>query len=383
MDVKLFAKKLCGRITPPPFKSEAIRLILLYTLSGEQPNLIVHSADCVGDDINHALSAAKRLLTYKETELPIDVGESATLLRLVLPSMLALYGEAKFKVGNSLYSRSLKAYSDGIGCKIKYCQNGVIEVFGKLEPKEYIINASESSQFISGMLLALPLVPGMSISMEGVPVSTPYLDLTITLMEEFGVNINRADGRFEAAGFHYTVPNSIRLSADSSYAANFICANYFGSSVEIADSPASFVQADSIIGSIIDEPEISIRNCPDLFPILVIAACGRKSITTIYDTHRLCDKESNRVLSMLDCITKLGGSMEIFDDHVVIHGKGHLQGGIVDSHNDHRIVMAVSIAALISKEPIIIQNAEAVSKSAPQFFDDYRALGGTACEYIW
>ena len=137
-----------------------------------------------------------------------------------------------------------------------------------------------------------------------------------------------------------------------------------------------------MIGDLLLIRELDISDCPDLFPILCAAACARKETVTINGISRLRTKESDRVSSMLNGITAIGGKMTVLDDTVRIVGTGRLHGGKVDSCWDHRIVMAFTIASLICDEPITIVGAEAVSKSAPQFFRDFSKLGGYVCEHI-
>ena len=141
-------------------------------------------------------------------------------------------------------------------------------------------------------------------------------------------------------------------------------------------------QADFAIRKFVFKDNIDISNSPDLFPILCILSCGKTGNTVITGTARLRGKESDRVNAMLECIRSLGGSAECGENNIIIHGTGSLCGGTVDSFHDHRIVMAAAIASLICSNPVVIRGFEAVNKSAPQFFNDFKALGGTVVEYV-
>jgi 3-phosphoshikimate 1-carboxyvinyltransferase len=136
------------------------------------------------------------------------------------------------------------------------------------------------------------------------------------------------------------------------------------------------------ISELLDRDEVSVKDTPDLFTLLEVCALKRDRSTVIRDTGRLRDKESDRIMSTASMLESLGGRMEAFDDHVVVHGcEGSLHGGIVRSFGDHRIVMAAAVASLMCSSPVIIRGADAVKKSAPQFFEDFRSLGGCVYEY--
>lgn len=390
-ELTVHAKRLSGAVTLPPFKSEVIRALLLSALSGNEPTSVVRLPDCLSDDIKYGIKSANTLYNAIQGKAypSFDVGESATLLRLLIPSTLALFGNARFKVDAALYRRGLAEYESSLGCKLRY-ENGELFLSGELSPKRYNISVSRSSQFVSGILLALPLIPGSSLALplglDGEPlmVSRPYFELTKTLMQDFGIEFfTHSEGMvqvIEAKG-RYTSPASFIPEGDGSYAANFITANHLGSSISFLNPPSAH-QADSMIGDLLLLRELDISDCPDLFPILCAAACARKETVTINGISRLRTKESDRVSSMLNGITAIGGKMTVLDDTVRIVGTGRLHGGKVDSCWDHRIVMAFTIASLICDEPITIVGAEAVSKSAPQFFRDFSKLGGYVCEHI-
>ena len=184
------------------------------------------------------------------------------------------------------------------------------------------------------------------------------------------------------------MPDELSFEPDCSYAANFIAANYIISGktdrpVTVSGISAGSGQADYRIFDHIGNDEIDLTDSPDLFPVLCVASLAKYGCTEISGIKRLRDKESDRIESTASLIRAIGGNIEAGDDYVIIrsHG-GSLCGGIVDPYGDHRIVMAASVASLLCREPVYIKNASCVRKSAPQFFDDFRSLGGIADEYI-
>lgn len=373
-------KALSGAVLPPPFKSEVIRAAILSCFCIDDKPRIELGSRPLSDDILFSLRAFDDF----KAGIPIHVGESATLLRLLTPSLLALRSKAEFIVGESLYNRSMRQFSDAIGCSIRRLDNGLIEVYGNLSSNEFVVDGTHSSQFASGILIALPLIGGGTLRLSSRIVSAPYLALTISVMESFGVRVYWT-GREELKvlpGAAYTAPKKYIPERDWSYAANFIVANSFGADIHINGLNEHSLQGDSRIHMLLDQPNVDISDCPDLFPILCVAGCGRKSTTSIFGTARLMDKESDRLISMSDCLKRLGAQIEIRSDSVVIHGTGKLRGGSVRSYGDHRVVMAMAIASSICSAPVVIDDISAVSKSAPQFFSDLIELGGE-CEYIW
>lgn len=389
------AQNLIGTIDLPPFKSEVIRMLLLYALSGVRPSSVVESSDSYGEDINHAISSADSLYDsiVNGTVPEFEVGESATLFRLLIPMVLALFGEGRFILGKGIINRSADEYIKSLNCNINI-SNNCMTITGDLHMQSsccYSVSTERSSQFASGILMALPLLDESSLrialsdSEQYCMVSMPYFNLTRQIMPLFGVQIveykTNSFIQLSTRG-GYTAPNSYAVSGDGSYAANFIAANYLGSDVNFTNIP-KYVQADTVISDMLYLNEIDITDCPDIFPILAIAACAKHERTIIHGTSRLRTKECNRVRAMYSGITSLGGFVRLHRDSVEIFGNGQLHGGIVDSYFDHRIAMAFTIASLITDKPITIMNATAVNKSAPQFFNDFIKLGGTVHEHIW
>lgn len=399
-DIIVSAKTLRGRVEPPPYKSEVIRLLLLAGLCGVRPESFIRLPNNCGEDIANAVRAVNDAFFRTEAErgetspLSVHVGESATLLRLMLPALLRRNAHVRFFAAPSLLARSFDEFESCLGCRIVR-GSGFIDFFRGAEPQAfYSCNADKSSQFAGGMLLRLAAETLLGSEKKLFeleipnPVSRPYLMLTLETVKRFGCTIvwdERGIYRLAHGVLHPPTPFSpaAEPAYDYSYAANFVAANAFGAEVLLpAPKERERAQADFAIHDLIFRDSVDISDSPDLFPILCIAACGKKGTSTVFGTARLRGKESDRVSSTAECIRALGGNIECSENCVVIRGTGTLIGGTVNAFRDHRIVMATAIASLICTEPVVICGYEAVNKSAPQFFDDFKALGGTAIEHI-
>lgn len=388
-DITVKANALKGIIEPPPFKSEAIRLLILYALSGIHPTDIMSSYRHLGDDITNSVSAIETAFFSAKEDPIVFAGESATLVRLLAPVLLAKKGIARFEVLPSLYARDMNSLEDTANVTVNKHDDRFIEFRGEIKPNcKYIIDASTTSQFASGLLLASTIVPGMELKIIDA-ASKPYIDLTIDCIRRFGFGLEKNISDFyRVLGSNPEVPEKCSIEPDLSYAANYIAADFIMNgncfkSIEIPLFDPASLQPDAAIVRLLGKREIDISDSPDLFPILCAAAMALDSDTVIHGTKRLRYKESDRVDSVDKMLKALGGGMDVFDDHVVLHGCGRkLSGGTVNSFGDHRIVMAAAIASLMCADPITILGFEAVNKSAPQFFEDFRRLGGIANEHI-
>lgn len=382
------ANKLSGTIDPPPFKSEVIRVLILYALSGVRPTDVMRKADRLSDDVIFAINAVDTAffdLAYSPQTDRLPVGGSAALLRMLMPILLLKNGCAVFKTDDSLYRRDLSPIKTALGCSIILHGDGIIEAIGTVpEGVPIDVDASKSSQFASGFLLAGALDRNLEVRIND-PVSDPYIELTLECLRRFGIIAAEDEGIYSFSG-ELSAPREYRFEPDGSYAANFVAANYIMNGKKDAPievhTEGSFLNPDLGISELLDRDKIAVKDTPDLFPLLAVCALKRDRQTVIRDTGRLRDKESDRIMSTASMLESLGGRMEVFDDHVVVHGcEGSLHGGIVRSFGDHRIVMAAAVASLMCSSPVIIRGVEAVKKSAPQFFEDFRSLGGCVYEY--
>ena len=242
------------------------------------------------------------------------------------------------------------------------------------------IRGDVSSQFITGLLLALPLLPEESeILLSSKLQSRPYIDITISVMERFGVIVrNEQYRRFSIAKGQYHFCN-YEAESDWSQAAFWLVAAALGNPVQCMGMNESSVQGDRAILDIIHRWEqgdvlVDAGDIPDLVPILAVLGSLGKGTMRIENAARLRMKESDRLAAIASELTKLGADIEEGEDFLVIHGKDSLNGGQVSSHGDHRIAMSMAIAATRCRKAVTISGSDAVQKSYPNFFEEYQRL---------
>ena len=262
------------------------------------------------------------------------------------------------------------------------------EISGRLTGGRYEIEGNVSSQFITGLLFALPLVNEDSeIIMTSHLESRPYVDITIDILRRFGIEITETENSFHIKGGQRYTPFDEHIEGDYSQAAFFFVANALGSKVNILNLKENSVQGDKAIKDIIADTmkngsisgyKADCSDIPDLVPILSVLGAYGSDKSVIFNAERLRIKESDRLAACADMLNNLGGNVTVTPDGLEIIPSDGLHGGTVDSFSDHRIVMAAAIAALACKGDVIIRGAEAAEKSYPTFFEDYTRLGGKA-----
>ena len=397
MDLILHPQKLSGRLFVIPSKSQAHRYLISAAFA-DGPTEILCSAtnrdmDATMDCLN-ALGAeiSKTPQGYRvvpigavppKADLPCR--DSGSTLRFLLPVAGALGTDATFHLEGRLPQRPLSPLweeMERMGCILTRPTENTIRCQGKLKPGTYRIDGGVSSQFITGLLFALSCIPGRSdIKLLGTVESKPYIDMTLKAMEVFGVSIR---------DFHipddkkFLSPGTLSVEGDWSNGAFFLAADFLGSQVEIPNLDPDSSQGDRAILDLLIQfagcPTISVADIPDLTPILAVTAACRNG-AVFQDIRRLRLKESDRVETILSMIRALGGSAEADEQELRVHGTG-LTGGTVDANNDHRIAMAAAIAATATENEVIILGADCVSKSYPEFFKEYKRLGGSYEQYI-
>ena len=384
MNIKIIPTKLAGAITPPPSKSQAHRLLIAGYLAGgeERVTNVAESEDIV------ATRACMDALRAKSSEHPrLDCGESGSTLRFLIPVALALRAGGIFTGRGRLMERPQEPYFNMFREKgISYEQkDGVLTVSGKLTPGIYSLRGDVSSQFITGLLYALPLLPGPSEIRLTTPLeSAGYVDMTLDALERFGVTV-----RYDGAGT-YTIPGGqvytpcdCAVEADWSQAGFWYAARGLGNAVEISGMNHASHQGDRVLedwAAALSQPgevELDLSGSPDLAPpIAAWAALRAGEVTRLVNAARLRIKESDRLATVTSELTKLGADIEEGPDYLIIRGVETLRGGEVLSHNDHRIAMMAAIAATRADGPVVLRDAGAVKKSYPNFWNDYTALGG-------
>lgn len=402
--IKIKPSNLKGTVLIPPSKSLSHRAIISASLSNDKKSVINNLV--FSDDIRATIEGMRSLgaeicisenkayikrNNLIEKNSLIDCGESGSSLRFLIPVGLALTDSLSFTGSKKLFERPLDIYYDifkkqNINYKIS---DNLLFINGNLLPDNFEIPGNISSQFISGLLFSLPLLEGDSkISITGKIESNAYVDLTVEVLNTFGINIEKSDNSFYIRGGQSYKSCEYSVEGDYSQAAFFLVANELGNEIECLGLNKTSKQGDKEIINIInmfnDRNEIIIdaSQIPDLVPIIaVLAALKENRTTTIINAHRLRIKESDRLKAVTTEMNKLGACVNETKDGLIINGKVSLIGGTrVNSWNDHRIAMSLAIAATRCKNDIILEDYTAVNKSYPHFWDDYKSLGGTAIE---
>lgn len=397
MDLTITPGKLSGRISVIPSKSQAHRLLICGAFSDKHTTLACTQTN---RDIEATASCLNALGTkilrtpfgYEITpvsKLPesaiLPCRDSGSTLRFLLPVVGALGIPSDFHLEGRLAQRPLSPLweeMERMGCRLHFSAADVLHCEGQLNSGEYSISGNVSSQFISGLLFAAALIPGETkINITGAIESEPYIALTRQAMGIFG----RTSHDFTiTGGLPFCSPGTVSVEGDWSNGAFFLAANALGSEIRVDNLEESSLQGDraakALIPKLKEHCMISAADIPDLVPILsVVAACNRGAVFT--NVRRLRMKESDRVASVMAMLHSLGGKTDAAEDTLTVYGTG-LTGGIVDSANDHRIAMSTAIAATVCKEPVTILGAQCVEKSYPNFFEEYRRLGGKYEQYL-
>ena len=381
MDITIQPSKLRGTVTAIPSKSQAHRYLICAAFADRPTTLICPdtnrdieaTADCL-----RALRADIRRTADGYTVCPIcaipqtaalNCCESGSTLRFMLPIVGALGVDAAFQMEGRLPSRPLSPLweeMERMGCILSRPTESTIHCRGQLQPGDYTIDGGVSSQFITGLLFALSLIPGESqLNIAGKVESRPYIEMT-----------KQAMALFHAP--EYRSPGTVTVEGDWSNGAFWLAAKALGCDLEVMNLSPDSPQGDRAAAELLPKLEqsftIDASNIPDLVPILAVTA-GAKQGAVFTNIQRLRIKESDRVASTVAMITALGGKAEATEASLIIHGTGYT-GGTVDACNDHRIAMAAAIAATVCTQTVTVLGAEAVNKSYPRFWEEYRRLGG-------
>lgn len=391
MDLTIQPGKLQGNVTAIPSKSQAHRMLICAAFADNPTTLICPetnqdieaTAGCLnalGADIRRTENGYSVLPTKgKPSTAVLNCCESGSTLRFLLPIAGALGCDTTFQMAGRLPQRPLSPLWEEMerkGCTLTRPTENTLRCQGQLSTGYYEIDGGISSQFITGLLYALSLLDkDRQLKVTGIIESKPYIDMTLRAMERFGVDAWNYSFQGPAS-FHS--PGELLVEGDWSNGAFFLAAKELGSSVTVTnlspDSPQGDRAAAYWLPRLNDHCEIPAGDIPDLVPILAVVA-GAKNGAVFTKIQRLRLKESDRVASVIAMLTALGGKAEATEDTLTVFGTGYT-GGTVDSCNDHRIAMAAAIAATICTEPVTVLGADCVKKSYPQFWDEYRRLGG-------
>ncbi len=403
MDIRITPGPLAGTVTPPPSKSIAHRAILAAALTNGTSTI---QNVALSQDIEATLRCISALgggweqdgdrlrvsgvwsREWDTAGLPyLDCGESGSTLRFLIPIALTLNNGGVFTGRGRLMERPQKPYFDIFDEKgVSYQQkDGVLTLRGELESGEYRLPGNVSSQFVTGLLYALPLMEWESQIVLTSPLeSRGYVDMTLEVLKDFGITVeNQNYERFIVPGDQWCTARSYTIEADWSQAAFWYAAIALGSSIELEGLNAFSTQGDMQIVPYFlkmkgrGELELDVSGCPDLLPPLAVMAAFHDGATRLTNAARLRMKESDRLTTVAQTLNALGAQVEEGPDFLKIWGRDGLTGGVtVDCCNDHRIAMMAAVAATRCGEPVTLLGAECVSKSYPNFWEEYKRLGG-------
>lgn len=400
MDVNIHPVRLHGSITPPPSKSQAHRLIIAAALAAGESRVdnvalsqdITATLNCMRALGAEASEDGSRIIGIGNSRsrldpLPtLDCGESGSTLRFLIPVALAVAGGGIFSGHGRLMERPQGPYEDLFARRniLFLRENGTLRVEGSLKSGRFALPGNVSSQFITGLMYALPLLEGDSEIMLTTPLeSRGYVDMTLDALARFGIRVEPVEGGWHIPGGQTYLPRNVAVESDYSQAAFYFAARLLGSPVQIQGLNPNSAQGDAAILNFYDtlsgpgEAELDVSQCPDLVPPLAAMAALRSGQTTrIVGAARLRLKESDRLDTVTTQLNRLGADIVQGPDFLTIRGVDWLEGGTVSGCNDHRIAMMLAIAATRAKGCVTITGAQCVAKSYPNFWEDYVALGG-------
>ncbi|MEG1314436.1 MAG: 3-phosphoshikimate 1-carboxyvinyltransferase [Anaerovoracaceae bacterium] len=388
-----------------PSKSQAHRALICSALSKTECNVICQETSLDIEATRDCLINIKEALKNNSGECQLPCNESGSTLRFLLPIVLALGLKGSFLPEGRLPERPLSPlYEQLEGHGAKMSKQGTVPfvVEGQLQSGDYYLPGNVSSQFVSGLLFALPLIKGQSrIIITSQLESQAYVDMTLNTIENFGVTIKKEDNTFIIdGGQNYQGPREVNVEGDWSNGGFWLvagallsegvsCSNLninslqgdkgvveilrrFGADVEVAGDTVN-VRKNQL-----NAIEIDAKDIPDLVPILSVVAAVSKGTTVIKNAERLRIKESDRLKAVRETLSILGADITETDDGLIITGREHLGGGVVDSFSDHRIAMMSAIASLVCTHKVVIKNSKAVNKSYPSFFTELQKFGENA-----
>lgn len=412
---KIYSQNLEGEVEILPSKSYLHRAIICASLSGKLSRIypVVYSDDVLAtinamrtlgaviDTFENHIIIRKFIPVSKNVE--IDCFDSGSTLRFLIPLVATLGIKTKFILGKSLSERPIEPYLKALsynGLKFKFSGKYELFVSGKLVSGEFFVSGGISSQFVSGLMMALPLLKGDSkIILTSELESYNYVNMTMHTMKKFGVNVKKITEGYLIPPLQKYMPCNFFVEGDWSQAAFFLVAAAVGGKIILKNLNNNSIQGDKIIADILSEMGANIsyfeddmivssghlkgitidaKNIPDLVPAICVAAIFSEGITKIHNVKRLKFKECDRLNAICEELKKLGANITSDDNCIIIRGGKKLHSGSVWSHNDHRILMSLVVAANQIQGVTEISDIDCVKKSYPDFFRIFRHLGGLA-----
>lgn len=393
--VELENSILKGDVLIPPSKSAAHRALVCSFLAGEgKVEPIINSND---------MKAMEQVIDALKSDSDVaDCIESGNTLRFMIPVAAALGKTVTFVGSGRLPERPIGDYLRLLPeHNVKCISDGKLplKIEGQLTSGVYEIAGNISSQYITGLLLALPILDGDSeIVLTTELQSRPYVDMTIKVMSDYGVEVDTRENGYFIKGNQSYKKRDYTVESDWSQAAFFLVGGALNGDVTLKGLDVNSTQGDKEIVDILKQfgadieigndyirakksdlngIEIDVTDIPDTVPALAVAAAFASGKTVIKGGERLRLKESDRIESVVSNLKRLGVAVEEKPDGMIITG-GNVKGALLEGYNDHRIPMAFSIAALCAKGKTVITDANSINKTYPSFFEDYNRLGGKA-----
>ncbi len=419
MKVLLSPSKLNGTVSAPPSKS-CMHRALICAAAADRPTKIITNSysedtkatiECIeslGGKVEYTKDGVTVYPIQKQgSECVLNCRESGSTLRFMLPFAAALGKKCTFTGAERLGERPLLPLCEVLnknGVTTSYGESFLpCKTEGQLSGNIFEIPGNISSQFITGLLLALGVTGGGEIKATTPIKSGPYIDITIDIMKKFGVNTEKTEnGYIVPEGQRFTSTDFFEIEGDWSNGAFWLVAGAIGSeegitctslcedtfqgdsrALEILNKMGADITRDknsvTVKKSNLRAITVDCADIPDIVPILCVAATRAEGTTVFKNIQRLRDKESDRVKTTVDMITALDGKIDFDENNIYVTGST-LTGGNITSANDHRIAMSGAIASLVCKGDVTIDIAEAVNKSYPEFYEKFTMLGGKCNE---
>lgn len=409
--------KLHGSIPAQPSKSMAHRLIICGALSDNDctiDNIIMSDDIAATLSCVHALGVAsyfhkksKNVLHLQNKPRPthehveINCRESGSTLRMILPVAAVFSDSVTYTGQGRLLERPMEPYAEAFSANGMEYEGNTVK--GRLRPGVYSLRGDVSSQFISGLLMALPLLEGDSeIRLTTALESAGYVDMTLSALKLAGINIEETGNGYKVPGGQKYKLRDCVCEGDYSHAAFFAVAGALSEEgvtvkglssssqhkdkaiYDILAKMGAIVEADgssiTVKGGSLKGIDADVSDTPDIVPVLAVAMAAAEGTSRITGGERLRLKESDRIATVCENLLKLGCDVTETADGMIINGGKRLKGCAVSSFNDHRIAMSMAVAAALCDGEIELDDGQCVKKSAPQFWDEFKKLGGKAHE---
>lgn len=412
MNYQITAKKYSGTILIPPSKSDSQRALLIASLgnglstlhnvgSSEDEKAMIENIQQIGATIEWIDKKTLKVQggVNQHPIHEINCGESGLGLRLLTAIATLMSSPVKMVGSGSLLNRNhnfFERFFPQMNVEVVSNEGKLpITIKGPLHAGTFRVDGSESSQYISGLLIAFSQTEGQTSLIVENSSSTPYIDMTLQTLRHFGVKIGAENSIYVINGRQSIQPTDYTIDGDWSSASFWLVASALGLDISVDGLSMTSKQADKAIlnafisancrvlntenGIVIDGSnrtalDFDATNCPDLFPALATYSALTLGISKIKGVHRLANKESDRGKALVEEFQKLGVFIKIEGDYMLIEGGSKIKSATVHSHHDHRIAMCLAILGLVSQLEITIETAEAVGKSYPNFWSDLEQL---------